>query len=139
MYNETHGLTLSLEGRASPLAPLSSELAAALVRVVQLHPAERLQPANPRSGHAYTHVHSTHPIPDPHPFGYPSAAALPSATPQVVLPSPTPTVTPTPHTYKIASGDTLGGLALRFGISLPALQTANPKVDPPCWWSAPPW
>ena len=64
------------------------------------------------------------------PSSTPAPPHLPSATPQVVLPSPTPTITPTPHTYKIASGDTLGGVALRFGISLPALQTANPKVDP---------
>jgi LysM repeat protein len=74
----------------------------------------------------------------------------PSPTPQVVLtlyhtpttvpatPFPTlvpeipatPVPTPTPVTYTILRGDTLGGIALRLGVELPDLLAANPGIDP---------
>lgn len=38
--------------------------------------------------------------------------------------------TPTPLTYKVVKGDTMLGIALRYGISLDALLAANPDVDP---------
>ena len=49
--------------------------------------------------------------------------------------SPTPTRTapakPAPaRTHTVASGDTLASIARAHGISLPALQTANPNVNP---------
>jgi LysM repeat protein len=51
--------------------------------------------------------------------------AIPSFTP-TAIPSPTPT----PYTYKVKKGDTLLGIALRYGLTLEALQAANPKVNP---------
>jgi len=37
---------------------------------------------------------------------------------------------PTPWTYQVQSGDTMLGIALRFGIPLEELKQANPGVDP---------
>lgn len=54
-------------------------------------------------------------------------AAGPLATP-VIIASPTPS--PTPFLHTIARGETLLGIALRYGISLEALQQANPGVNP---------
>lgn len=45
-------------------------------------------------------------------------------------PTPLPTLTPTPFTYSVARGDTMLGIALRFGLTLEELQAANPEVDP---------
>ena len=42
----------------------------------------------------------------------------------------TPFPSPTPFTYAIKSGDTLGQLAQKFNVSLYALMAANPNVDP---------
>jgi len=62
-----------------------------------------------------------------------------SSTPSSTLPPyhpiktkhPTPQPpTPTPLTYTIVKGDTMLGVALRYGVSLEDLQTANPEVDP---------
>ena len=65
---------------------------------------------------------------------------MPSATPtlavtlQVATPVPpptyTPTPTPTPVTYVVKKGDTLGGIAYTYGISVEVLQAANPSVQP---------
>lgn len=41
-----------------------------------------------------------------------------------------PSPTPTPVTYEVVRGDTMLGVALRFGISLEDLLAANPEVDP---------
>ncbi len=54
-----------------------------------------------------------------------TATPLPSpALPAAAHPSPTPWV------YTVAKGDTLLGVALRFGVSLKALEEANPGVNP---------
>jgi LysM repeat protein len=45
-------------------------------------------------------------------------------------PTPLPTPTPTPFTYTIVEGDTLLGIAFKFGIQLEALLAANPGIDP---------
>ena len=45
-------------------------------------------------------------------------------------PSIPPPPTPTPFTYKVKQGDTMLGIAFRFGITLDELQAANPKVNP---------
>jgi murein DD-endopeptidase MepM/ murein hydrolase activator NlpD len=66
----------------------------------------------------------------PWPSATPSLAVtplLPTSAPPATL---TPTATPTPVTYVIKKGDTLGGIAYSFGISVDALQAANPKVLP---------
>jgi hypothetical protein len=65
---------------------------------------------------------------------------MPSATPtlavtgQLATPAPpptyTPTPTPTPVIYVVKKGDTLGGIAYTYGISVEVLQAANPAVRP---------
>lgn len=64
----------------------------------------------------------------------PSATPSPAVTPRPATATPpptfTPTATPTPVTYVIQKGDTLGGIAYTYGISLEVLQAANPKVQP---------
>ena len=50
----------------------------------------------------------------------------PAPTP-VIIATPTPTATPV--TYAVQEGETLLGIAIRFGVSLEALQAANPTVD----------
>lgn len=54
-----------------------------------------------------------------------NSGVFPSSTP-----TPLPSPTPTPYTYKVKKGDTLLGIALRYGLTLEALQAANPKMDP---------
>lgn len=54
------------------------------------------------------------------------SATLP-ATPRIIA-SLTPT--PTPPTYVVRRGDTLLSIALRLGVTLEALQAANPAVNP---------
>jgi LysM repeat protein len=52
-----------------------------------------------------------------------------SSTPTVTR-TPFPTSTPTPLTYKVLASDDMGGIAYRFGVSVAALKTANPTVNP---------
>ena len=67
-------------------------------------------------------------------FGNPGAGASPSATIPVRTPlpslNPTPVPEPTPVTYVVRSGDTLSGIAGRFGISLQELIDANRETVP---------
>lgn len=71
------------------------------------------------------------------------APAAPSSSPrpyQTVTPSPAPTLipplteialpTPTPMTYTVVAGDTLIGIAARFGVNLNDLIAANPGISP---------
>lgn len=57
--------------------------------------------------------------PRPSPTVWPTPAILASLTP-----------TPTPPTYVVQRGDTLLSIALRLGVTLEALQAANPGVNP---------
>jgi LysM repeat protein len=50
-----------------------------------------------------------------------------AATP---VPEPSPTVLTNDETYEVRSGDTLGGIALRNGITLEELNQLNPGVNP---------
>ncbi len=45
-------------------------------------------------------------------------------------PTPLPGPSPTPFYYKIQAGDTLSGVALRYGVDLAVLLAANPGVNP---------
>jgi murein DD-endopeptidase MepM/ murein hydrolase activator NlpD len=53
----------------------------------------------------------------------PAATLLPPPT-EIALP------TPTPFTYTVAAGDTLTGIAARFGVNLNDLIAANPGISP---------
>jgi LysM repeat protein len=44
-------------------------------------------------------------------------------------PPPTPTASPTPRIYIVQSGDTLGGIALQFDVSIDAIVTRNGLED----------
>ncbi|MCX7819507.1 MAG: LysM peptidoglycan-binding domain-containing protein [Kiritimatiellae bacterium] len=59
----------------------------------------------------------------------PAAAALPpaAAAPPAEAPSAAATAA---RTYTVAAGDTLGGIARKLGVSVSALQQANPDVNP---------
>ena len=52
-----------------------------------------------------------------------AASAEPSASTE-----PTPTPGPTQQIYIVESGDTLSGIATRFGVTLEALRAANPQI-----------
>ena len=43
---------------------------------------------------------------------------------------PAPLATPTPFTYTVQSGETMGSIALKFGVKLEDLQAANPEISP---------
>ena len=57
------------------------------------------------------------------------ATPTPKATP-TTTPVPRPTPTPTPVVYSVQAGDTLSGIAGRFGLTLEQLVEANRVVDP---------
>ena len=67
------------------------------------------------------------PTPTPSPT---SRRATPTPRPYTPPPTPTPTATPTPLIYTVERGDTLLGIAKRFGVSAQALQDVNGIVDP---------
>lgn len=62
----------------------------------------------------------------------PYQSPVPSVTPlpPTSVPTETPLPTPTPHLYKVAVGDTMGSIALEFGITIEYLIAANPDVQP---------
>lgn len=62
---------------------------------------------------------------------YRTATPRPQISPDAGnTPTPLPTMTPTPLSYKVVKGDDMFGIALRHGITLPMLLTANPTVNP---------
>ncbi|MFM1993939.1 MAG: hypothetical protein RL537_628 [Actinomycetota bacterium] len=62
----------------------------------------------------------TLPTPAPTPTPTPSPTTSPTATP-----TPTPTQSANPSTYRVVSGDTLFGIARRFGVSVSSIQSLN--------------
>ena len=78
----------------------------------------------------------------PTPFGTTApATAAPSGTPTpaptvapterpTAAPTPQPTATPRPRTYKVRSGDTLSGIAARFGTTVAELAALNGITNP---------
>jgi len=59
----------------------------------------------------------------------PSETATPPFPPGTPAVPASPTPSPTPVTYTIASGDTLISIAVHFGVSLQALEAANPGIQ----------
>jgi LysM repeat protein len=57
-----------------------------------------------------------------------AAASASTATTPVIIASPTATATPVTHA--VQAGETMLGIALDYGVSLAALQAANPTVEP---------
>jgi len=51
-------------------------------------------------------------------------------TPESVVTAETPLPSPTPFTYSVQEGDTISSIALKFGVSMDDLQTANPEISP---------
>ncbi len=71
---------------------------------------------------------STTPVLPPDLEPYRTSTPVPTLTPippltEILLP------TPTPVTYTVKSGDTMGAIAQRYGVTLDALISANPGVD----------
>jgi len=62
----------------------------------------------------------------------PYQSPTPSNTPLPATPAPTQTPLPTatPHIYQVSAGDTMGSIALKFGITTNDLIAANPDVQP---------
>ena len=64
----------------------------------------------------------------------PYSTRTPSTTPEgpegVVVSFETPFPSPTPFVYEVQSGDTMSGIAFKFGVSLDELITVNPDVSP---------
>lgn len=64
------------------------------------------------------------------PYRTPTATEPPpTATPMENLPV-TPAPSPTPFIHQVVSGETMLGIAIRYGVTLEALQASNPEVDP---------
>lgn len=84
-------------------------------------------------GHVWTLPTDTPPLFTPAASPSPTEAtptALPTPPEPIWLPTRTPAPTPTPILYVVQKGDTLIGIANRFGVSSTRLQTANGIVDP---------
>jgi len=63
----------------------------------------------------------------------PYRSVTPSVTflaPDLSTPTPLPTATLTPRTHVVKAGEDMGGIALRYRVSLADLKTANPTVKP---------
>lgn len=62
----------------------------------------------------------------------PYQSPTPSQTPPsaTLVPTQTPLPTATPHIYTVKSGDTMGSIALDFGLDMGKLVNANPDVSP---------
>lgn len=60
----------------------------------------------------------------------PISAAETTYTPEGLVAAETPLPSPTPFTYTVQTGDTMGSIALKFGVSMDDLQTANPEISP---------
>jgi LysM repeat protein len=65
-------------------------------------------------------------VPTPSPTPSPTQTATPTPTPtQTATATPTPTQSANPATYRVVSGDTLSGIARRFGVSVSSIQQLN--------------
>lgn len=63
------------------------------------------------------------------PASAPPSAQVSAAPTDTPLPTEAPA--PTPFTYTVAKGDTLSGIAQKFGVTVKAIQKANPTIKNP--------
>ena len=83
-----------------------------------------------RGGPATAAATPLSPTPWPTPRPYSSPTFTPPR-PTVTFPAATPAApTPTPIVHTVQEGDTFSGIALRYGVSVEALQKANPGLNP---------
>jgi LysM repeat protein len=64
------------------------------------------------------------------PYLPPTLTLTPTLAVTLPAPTETPAPTPTPFTYTVKKGDTMGGIAFNYGLSLDQLLAANPTVQP---------
>ena len=64
------------------------------------------------------------------PFVTSTESPLQTSEPVGLVTAETPLPSPTPFTYTVQTGDTISGIALKFGVSIDDLQAANPEVSP---------
>ncbi len=57
-------------------------------------------------------------------------AVTPAKAGKTVSPTPLPSPSPTPRIYTIKPGDTVGGIALAYGVNMDAILSANPQLNP---------
>jgi len=62
------------------------------------------------------------------PFLTSTESPLQTSGPIGLVTAETPLPSPTPFTYMVQTGDTISGIALKFGVSIDDLQAANPEV-----------
>ena len=72
---------------------------------------------------------STPPTGDVIPFATSTRSPQALRTPEGLVPLTTPLPSPTPFTYQVESGDTMSGIAEKFGVKLDDLLAANPEVS----------
>ncbi len=101
--------------RAKPFLILASVLVLGLAACRQAAPAPRVDAPTVGAGSLRAYPTST---------GTATATPLPTATV-----TPQPSATATPQLHSVAPGEDLFGISLKYGVSLEALQAANPQVD----------
>lgn len=78
-----------------------------------------------------TSISGTTPVPkNLKPYLTLTSTAIASQPDGLVVSVTTPIPSPTPFTYAVKSGDTMGQLAEKFNVSVYVLMAANPNVDP---------
>jgi len=74
-------------------------------------------------------TNSAPPAVDLIPFVISTESPLQTSGPVGLVTAETPLPSPTPFTYTVQAGDTISGIALKFGVSIVDLQAANPEVS----------
>ena len=74
-------------------------------------------------------TNSAPPTVDLIPFVTSTEGPLQTSGPVGLVSAETPLPSPTPFTYTVQTGDTISGIALKFGVSIDDLQAANPEVS----------
>lgn len=98
------------------------KILAAILLLVTLYACSPSSPEiSPTPAATRTGVLSTYTGPQPSTTPTPTNAATPT---------PMPTATPTPRSHVVRANEDLWGIAIRYGLTLEDLLTANPTIDP---------